>query len=480
MTVLKAADLFCGAGGTSTGLLKAVDALGYKVDLVAVNHWDLAIDTHSMNHPGVRHVNSNLEKVDPRELVPGGHLDILVGSPECTYYSTALGGKPINNQSRATPKWILKWLTVLDVDVFILENVPEFRTWGPIHSCSCGSEEPKNPDPKMHKKGYNCLRPIKSRKGQYFRQFQRKIESLGYTIEVRDLLAADYGDPQSRTRLFMVGWKGDKKPTFPEPTHHEKGGDLRGKKKMWKTARTHVIDWSNTGESIFTREKPLVENTMRKIMQGLQKFGGDAFMMSNQSGAVPRHVDSLVPTVTASGSISLFEPFIVQLDQSGGNGVRVRSVDRPLNTLTSADAMAVCRPFLMQLDNKGNGTQSVDEPVKDLPTSDVMAIARPFLVEYYGNGNAHGVDEPVPTVTGNDRFGLVMPVVQDDQGTKYIVDIRYRMFTIEEYMKAMSLPEGYELAGTSRKSKVKMIGNMVPVELACALAKHNIEQRIAV
>lgn len=144
------ADLFCGAGGTSTGLIKAIKALGYDYDLLAINHWDLAIATHQLNHEKVKHLCQNLDKVDPLELVPGGRLDILVASPECTHHSNARGGKPRSDQKRADAWLLMRWLEKLYVKNLLIENVKEFMSWGPL--------------------GANG-QPLKSKRGLYFKQF---------------------------------------------------------------------------------------------------------------------------------------------------------------------------------------------------------------------------------------------------------------------------------------------------------------------
>lgn len=142
--VVRAADLFAGAGGASTGLLRACRELGLDVELLAINHWQVAVETHTINHPQVRHLCESVERVDPRAAVPGGRLQILLAGPECTHFSTARGGRPVNPQSRASAWHILKWAQELYIDSILIENVPEFRTWGPV--------------------GANG-RPLKSRKG---------------------------------------------------------------------------------------------------------------------------------------------------------------------------------------------------------------------------------------------------------------------------------------------------------------------------
>lgn len=423
------ADMFCGAGGTSTGVLEAAKKLGKKVRLLAINHWDVAISTHSENHPEMPHYNSDLINIDPLKVVPSGRLRLLVASPECTHFSRARGGKPMSKQSRASVKYVLSWMRALDIENAIIENVPEFMDWGPLHrKCNC-SVHVDDKD-AIHESRCHIGKPVRNRKGEYFHRFIAKLKEIGYNVQWRVLNAADYGDPTTRKRLFIVARKG--KPVhFPEPTHHKNGGDMFGSRPRWRTAR-EIIDWNIKGESIFNRKKPLAENTLRRIWAGLLKYNGKAFVLGQQSGAAPRDVDQPIPTVASAGAISLIEPFIVQMDQGG----KVCDIDSPMPTITSADA---------------------------------FALAEPFIVEYYGTGQSSSVDEPMKTITGRDRFGLVEPITLEREGKKYILDVLFRMLQPHELAAAMSFPKGYKFNGT-REQVVKQIGNAVPVRLAEALA----------
>jgi DNA (cytosine-5)-methyltransferase 1 len=481
------ADLFCGAGGTSTGVLQAAHELGLKVDLIAVNHWDLAIATHSENHPKVDHYNADLEGIDPRQVVPSGKLRLLVASPECTHFSRARGGKPMSKQSRASVKYVLSWVNKLDVEDVLIENVPEFQEWGPLH-----------------RKGPDKDKPIKNRKGEYFHRFVRKMREIGYTVDWRVLTAADYGDPTTRKRLFIVARK-NKPIHWAEPTHHRHGGDMFGARPRWRSAR-EIIDWSIKGQSIFKREKPLAEKTMQRIWAGLKKYSGKAFVLGQQSGAVARDLDSPLPTVAGAGAISLVEPFIIPFfGEREGQEPRTHSIDEPLQTITSQGAGALVEPFIIQMDNGGR-THPIDEPMptitsadgwalaepfiittnwqatnrsrprsidEPLPTAighDTIGLVQPFLVEYYGNGQSQSVDEPIGTVTGRDRFALVEPLAFEQDGKRYLLDVRFRMLQPHELARAMSFPKDYRFQG-SREQQVKQIGNAVPVSLAKNLSK---------
>ncbi len=474
-----AADLFCGAGGFSAGLLKAAARLGYQVKLLAINHWDIAIATHSLNHPGVEHLCENLDGVDPRKVVPGGRLDLLLASPECTHHSNARGGKPMSDQSRATAWHVLRWAEALYIENIIVENVKEFRDWGPLDENG---------------------RPIKSMKGALYKQFIRSLRALGYKVEDRVLVAADYGDPTTRQRLFIRATRG-KRIVWPTPTHRP-ASEARDGQAIWRPARD-IIDWSIEGESIFNRKRPLVDRTMERIFTGLHRFSGLPFVLGQQSGAVARSVDSPLPTIASAGAISLVRPYLVILRNNcdaqsideplpaicaNGNHVALaepyvvnmkgcsvgRDINDPLPTITAhAPHLYVAQPYLVPFYSEREGqsprTHSVDEPLPTVTGCNRFGIAQPFIVKYYGNGeNVCSIDEPLGTITGKDRFALAQPVVVQNGEIVGLLDIHFRMLQPHELAAAMSFPDDYEFAG-NRDDKVKQIGNAVPVRLAAAL-----------
>lgn len=461
------ADLFCGAGGTSTGLLQAAKELNQQVHLVAINHWELAISTHSENHPQVEHFNTDLQNIDPRQVVPSGKLRLLVASPECTHFSRARGGKPMSKQSRASVKYVLKWVNSLDVEDVLIENVPDFQDWGPLYrSCTCGAGVKAD----KHLKKCHYEKPIRNRKGEYFHRFMRKMEQGGYKVSYRLLNAADYGDPTTRRRLFIIARK-YQPIRWPEPSHHKNGGDMFGASPRWKAAR-EIIDWSIKGESIFNRKRPLAANTLRRIWAGLMKYGGKAFVIGQQSGAAPREVDQPIPTIAGAGAISLIESFIMPVNH-GKNDMRSYSLNNPMPTITSVDAWPIVEPFLVSFHSENKTqkprTHSVDRPLPTVHAGGIgFGLAEPFLVEYYGNGATSSVDEPIKTLTGHDRFGLVEPLTFEHAGKKYLLDIHFRMLQPHELARAMSFPVDYRFHG-NREQVVKQIGNAVPVELAKAL-----------
>jgi DNA (cytosine-5)-methyltransferase 1 len=517
-------DLFCGAGGTSSGALEALKALGYAPKLTAVNHWPVAIATHEANHPDARTLCTGLDSVNPRDLFAEGELDLLWASPECTHHSIARGGKPINDQSRATAWCVVRWAEALRPNVILVENVPEFETWGAI--------------------GVNG-RPLKTKRGATFIAWVGALESLGYRVDWRVLCAADYGDPTTRRRLFVQAVRGRRRIVWPEPTHAPlEDIDLLGRRRPWVAAR-EVIDWEIPGTSIFERTRPLSPKTMKRIWAGLTKFGLKPFIVPQQSNPVPKSVDDPLGAIVAEGSgPKLAEPFIISMEH-GGN---LDSIGRPLRTITTAKggAMAVVQPFILP-QHSSNGARSVEEPAptvtttsrgiglaqpflvktangesrageasralaldKPMPTvcgthgdvalvephllpqqqggalrpisepaptvatSGAIALIEPFLVEYYGTGGANSIGEPLPTVTCNDRHALVRPVVVVD-GERYLLDIRFRMLQPHELAAAQGFPRGYHFTGT-KTDQVKQIGNAVPRRLARALCAAVVSQ----
>lgn len=387
--IIEAADLFCGAGGISTGLGMAVDYFGKDLNLVAVNHWERAIETHAANHPLANHFCTGIGELKPSKAVPGGKLDLLVASPECTHHSIARGGKPFDDQGRSSAWHVLHWCQELYVRNIIMENVPEFTNWGPL--------------------GEN-KKPLKSKKGQTFLAFLNALKSLGYSVDWRILTCADYGDATTRKRFFLMAHRGNRRIKWPEPTHFQIAGKdiFENDQKSWVPAKD-IIDWTIPGHSLFLTpedvkkhnlriKRPLVPNTIKRIESGIKKYWGD-----------------------------WAEPFLVML--YGSNNTR--SIDRPLHHY----------------------------------------LVDPFIVKYYGHGKGSvGVDSPIDTITTNDTFGLVRPMLIQIGEEKYLLDILFRMLTPKELAAAHSFPEDYRFAG-NKTEIVKQIGNSVPVKISEQLCR---------
>jgi DNA (cytosine-5)-methyltransferase 1 len=428
------ADLLCGAGGSSTGCGRALAEMGLEMELVCVNHWGVAIDTHKRNHPDARHFCQDISTVRPHIIVPEGYLDLLMASPSCTHHSVARGGKPTSDQQRSDPWHIVTWLTELRVKRLIIENVREFVHWGPV-------------DPRTGK-------PIKSRKGEYFRAWIDTIRRLGFDPEWRSLNAADYGDATTRQRFILMARSDGRTVSWPTPTHVKRDANLSllPGVQSWKPARD-IIDWSIKGKSIFNRKKDLAPKTMARIYAGAVKFNWpEPFLVILRNHMAGQSVDAPLPTVAANGlHIGLAEPVIMNgrkgnqakpvstdpiptLDTKGGvwlaeplvlsqhNSGAPRSADDPLPTITTGGAAAedhpgcarpmLVEPFIMSRQSEG-APRTVDEP---MPTQ--AAVHSPVLIApYYGSGSGetcHTAEEPLPTVTAKARFSMVMPVTHSD------------------------------------------------------------------
>lgn len=442
--LIYAVDLFCGAGGTSAGLKKACEELGYNLELLAINHWDIAIATHSQNHPYAQHICENIDNVNPRKAVPRGSLDILIASPECTHHSNARGGKPRSEQSRASAWHILRWAEALRIENILIENVKEFQSWGPLG---------------------NNGQLLKSRKGETYRAFLNAIVSLGYKVETRILNAAYYGDPTTRERLFIIARRGHKSIIWPEPTHTPTGAaTLFGKTKHWITAR-EIIDWSIPGQSIFTRHKPLSQNTMNRIYVGLKKFCGkelEPFLVMLYKSNNARSIDRPMPTVMTVPHIGVCKPFLVKYY---GNS-KVSSIEKPCPTITTKDRFGICKPFIVpnftEREGQSPRVHDIDKPLPTVTGHGAGALVQPFIVPTLHGPDLriHTIDKPMPTITSVDAWGLVMPQINGQA-----LDIQFRMLRPHELARAMSFGDEYKFEG-NRGDQVKQIGNAVPVMLA--------------
>lgn len=435
------ADLFCGGGGTSTGMINVFVRHGINYSLIGVNHWQIAIDTNRMNHPEGKLYCSPVENVKPREAVPGGRLNFLWASPECTNHSVAKGGRPKDDQSRATAWDVLKWAQELYIDRIYIENVKEFLDWGPLNT-----------------KG----EPLKSKKGATFRAYIGNLEAMGYTVDWQIMNAADFGAPTSRRRLIIQAVRGRNKIIWPEPTHSNTPDNLFGQ-QQYVPAR-EIIDWSIPGTSIFNRKKPLAEKTLARIEAGIRKYWGEwaePFIVIMRGQSVVRDVDSPVPTISCSGAhLGLVEPIIIATGHTSSQN-RSRSVNEPLSTVVTKAEHCLIEPLIIHQMTPGR-TRTVKEPLPTITTANGHGLVRPFLVKYYGSGESvKGVDIPLDTLTTKERFALV-------DGDIFQLDIRFRMLQPHELAAAMSFPKTYKFAGT-KTDAVRQIGNAVPPRLAEAL-----------
>ena len=353
-TIYQVADLFCGAGGSSTGAEKAILEIGGKMELVAVNHWPIAVQTHQLNHPTAQHYLQDLDKADPEEIVPNGYLDLLMASPECRFYSRARGGKPILKQGRMHPWIVHRWLTSLNIKTLICENVPEFTDWGPLQGDG---------------------RPDKTKKGMYFEEWVKSLWGLGYQAEWRMLNAANYGDATTRIRFFLQARNDGKPIRWPEATHSKTGSpSLLQELPKWRTAR-EIIDWSNPGRSLLDdpkyRKKPLAEKTRRRIAKGLERFGGPlADLYIRLLNLPPENQGGSAASPENQESSPAQESFI--LNRNGENGsTRIHSVDNPIPTATTRGAGYLVEPTAHPFhgsDRQHTAPRSPEEPLHTITT----------------------------------------------------------------------------------------------------------------
>jgi len=482
---LTVVDLFAGAGGLSTGVAQACESLGLTpgddVQLHAINHWAPAIETHERNHPWADHYHAKIEELHPPDVVTPGEVDLLTGGPECTHFSTARGGKPVSEQKRASAWHVLDWVEKLRPTHILLENVSEFRDWGPIVD-----GEP-------------------TRDGSIFQRWVGMLEAFGYSVVYDDgandygvvCNAADFGDPQSRERLFIMASR-ETRPTPPEPTH-----DDADPGKPDRRPAADIIDWSDLGSSIWTRDlenarvQPLSENTMRRIAEGIRRHcddrlapfadalaelgpdrleqlrnrvvsaadaptvaaalnepflvrhaapaSGEAFCLRQQSGGVPARLDAPLPTISTKGAISLAtaysRPLIKPRNGSRGDlhsNALYRPEERPSHVVTAKNHDGhLVTPTLIHYSH-GGALRDVDAPLPTVATEKggAFALSRPYLCPMY-NGRARqrprtrALDRPLSTIPASKSpAGLASPALVKYYGTSTAVSVDEPLDTV--------------------------------------------------
>ena len=420
-------DNFAGGGGASTGIELAT---GRAVD-AAINHDPDAILMHRTNHPQTRHYCESVWDVDPWEVTRGRPVGLAWFSPDCKHFSKAKGSKPVDRNIRGLAWIVLKWAGTVKPRVIILENVEEFQTWGPV------------------RKG----KPVKSRRGETFRKWKEQLQVLGYEIEHRELVAADYGAPTIRKRFFLIARCDGKKIIWPERTHAPKDSEevKNGKCKPWRGA-AEIIDWTIPCPSIFDttdeiKEKygiravrPLAVNTQKRIARGIEKFvlqNKEPFIVpigyGERKGQAPRVHDIKEPvsTVVSSGKQYLCQPelspFIVQVNHKGEQ-FRGQELKEPIPTITGKHgyglatpvmtAIAVSKaeqclamPSLIQYHTEQSERvrgQGMDEPIMTLDAANRYGLSVAYLAEYFQNGRPLDVNSPLHTSTTKDRECLCM------------------------------------------------------------------------
>lgn len=400
MTNLLYIDLFCGAGGTSTGVNTArIDGEQCAKVIACVNHDANAIASHAANHPEALHFTEDIRTLELSPLV--AHIDkyrtenpealtVLWASLECTNFSKAKGGQPRDADSRTLAEHLFRYIEAIDPDYIQIENVEEFMSWG-----------------KLDANG----KPISRDKGSDYLRWIRNVRSYGYTFEHRILNAADYGAYTTRKRFFGIFAKRGLPIVFPEQTHCRKViPGMFSTLKKWKPVK-EVLDFSDEGTSIFGRKKPLAENTLERIYSGLIKFvagGKDAFLvkynsMSQRGKYVPPSLDDPCPVVTTQNRLGLASVSFLSKQFGGSPEGKSISVDEPAGTITCVDHHAFISVHY------GHGyNHSVDVPAATVTTKDRLALVTThFLNMQYGNGTPASVETAAATLTTNPKLNLV-------------------------------------------------------------------------
>ena len=454
-------DNFAGGGGASTGIEIAI---GRNVD-IAINHDPDAIAMHKANHPNTKHYCEDVWEVDPIEACNGRSVALAWFSPDCKHFSRAKGGKPVDKKIRGLAWVAIRWALLVRPRVIMLENVPEIQTWGPLGADNkpikeCAGETFQGfilalttGIPKSHPAFAEMCNALEISVDSD--EADKLSEGLGYKVQYRTEKSCDYGAPTTRTRFYMIARCDDKEIIFPEHTHAPKDSEAvkNGEKLPYRTA-AECIDWSIPAKSIFEREKPLAENTLRRIARGIKKFvidnpepfivtvnhSGECFrgqsineplktvtakhgygivtptIMSNNTCNIGASADSPLPPVTTGNKNYLVTPAIVPIGygERENQSPRVNSVEEPLGTIVSSGKHYLVSPSLVQYhsetaDNEVRG-QEVTEPIMTIDTNPRYALACAHIMKNYAGGYTGAgtkADAPLDTVTAVDHNSLV-------------------------------------------------------------------------
>ena len=397
-------DNFAGGGGASTGIELAT---GYSVD-IAINHDPEAIRMHKLNHPNTEHYCQNVWAVDPVKACKGHPVGLAWFSPDCKHFSKAKGGKPKDKNIRGLAWVASRWAGLVRPRVIMLENVEEFKTWGPLN--------------RRH-------HPIRAKQGKTFERFVQQLRDLGYEVEFRELIAADYGAPTMRKRFFMVARCDGKSIVWPEPTHAPADSEevKKGLLKPYVGAYTQ-LDFSLPCPSIFDtseeiKEKygiravrPLAQKTMDRIARGLKKFvleNPEPFIIQCNHGGErrPNDIREPMPTITGKHGYGIVEPYMVQCKYNN----EAQDVQKPIGTLTTVGSHLLVEPYMVQIGQTGftkDRSKDVREPLTTIVSKNEHCLISPTLIQYHSEtaqGEVRGqtIKDPIMTVDGSNRYGLV-------------------------------------------------------------------------
>ena len=408
-------DNFAGGGGASTGIELAA---GRPV-AIAINHDPDAILLHKTNHPYTEHLQASVWDVDPVAVCRGRPVGLAWFSPDCKHFSKAKGAALVDRNIRGLAWIVLRWAALVRPRVIMLENVEEFQTWGPV------------------RKG----KPVKSKAGQTFRKWKQQLSDLGYAIEHRELVAADYGAPTTRKRFVLVARCDGKPIVWPEPTHGPRDSEAvkAGKCLPWRSA-AEIIDWTIPGYSIFESKqeimerygvkvvRPLAENTMRRVIRGVDKFtirSGKPFIVptgyGERKGQAPRahDIEEPVPTVVSTTKQNLCQPIMAPFTFSNTGGSTGADAGYPVHTIRTAGGQILSSASLIQYHTEQTENvraSGLDNPINTVDASNRYGLSCANLVEYYGNGVPLDISEPMHTVTAHDREALTAAHIVEFKG----------------------------------------------------------------
>ena len=403
-------DNFAGGGGASTGIELAT---GYSVD-IAINHDPEAIKMHKANHPYTKHYCEDVWQVDPVVACKGHPVGLAWFSPDCKHFSKAKGGKPKDKFIRGLAWVACRWAGLVRPRVIMLENVEEFKTWGPLN------------------RGHH---PIKTKQGKTFEKFVKQLTDLGYEVQFKELVAADYGAPTMRKRFFMIARCDGRPIVWPKPTHAPADSEevKAGLLEPYVGAYTQ-LDFFLPCPSIFDtaeeiKEKygiravrPLAPKTMERIARGLKKFvidNAEPFIVQvNHSGAKSDYCKSAnepLSTVTGKHGFGIVEPYMVQIGQTGFTADRSKDVREPLTTIVSKNEHCLVEvktaPF-MGTNTTNHPGGSCEEPIHTITTGNQQCLISPTLIQYHSETSkdevrGQEITDPIMTVDSSNRYGLV-------------------------------------------------------------------------
>ncbi|AHY06826.1 DNA cytosine methyltransferase [Serratia plymuthica] len=439
-------DNFAGGGGASTGIEMAI---GRSVN-IAINHDDNAIAMHETNHPDTLHYCESVFDIDPVAATCGHPVALAWFSPDCRHFSKAKGSAPVKKEIRGLAWIVIRWALKKRPRLMPLENVEEFKTWGPLVTDEEGNDYPC---PKRagetfaafvsmlttgvsedHPALAECCDVLGIEAGSD--DHKKLIAGLGYDVEHRELRACDYGAPTIRKRFFML-MRCDGKPiVWPEPTHGDpKSLEVQsGKLKPWRTA-AECIDWSIPCPSIFERKRPLADNTLRRIARGIQRFVIDSpnpfIVKCNHTSTKTTYncfrgqsLDEPLQTITKTHGYALVTPMIAG---AGGSEYQAkpRSADQPMHTILKQSRAALVAPIIARIGQTGFGgdrlAYEAGRPLTTVTTKAEHLVVAPIIARQFGNSVGHRADEPNGTITagGGGKSQLVSAFLAKHFGGNY-------------------------------------------------------------